>query len=76
MAGQLRQLERKSIEPIALNVKDAKVRAMQFCVSNVIWDEDKIIQIYRRMVEEDLGDPDGTLIFDESAYILKVLFVF
>ena len=71
MAGQLSQLERKSIEPIALNVKDAKVRAMQFFVSNVIWDEEKIIQIYRSMVEEDLGDPDGTLIFDESGFVKK-----
>jgi SRSO17 transposase len=71
MAGQLSQLERKSIEPIALNVKNAKVRAMQFFVSNVIWDEDKIMSRYRRMVEEDLGDPDGTLIFDESGFVKK-----
>jgi SRSO17 transposase len=71
MAGQLSQLERKSIEPIALNVKDAKVRAMQFFVSNVIWDEDKIMSKYRSMVKEDLGDPDGTLIFDESGFVKK-----
>jgi SRSO17 transposase len=71
MAGQLSQLERKSIEPIALNVKDGKVRAMQFFVSNVIWDEDKIMQVYRSMVAEDLGDPDGTLIFDESGFVKK-----
>jgi SRSO17 transposase len=71
MAGQLSQLERKSIEPIALNVKDAKVRAMQFFVSNVIWDEDKIMSKYRSMVEEDLGEPDGTLIFDESGFVKK-----
>jgi SRSO17 transposase len=71
MAGQLSQLERKSIEPIALNVEDAKVRAMQFFVSNVIWDEDKIMSKYRCMVEEDLGDPDGTLIFDESGFVKK-----
>ena len=71
MAGQLSQLERKSIEPIALNVEDAKVRAMQFFVSNVIWDEDKIMSKYRGMVEEDLGDPDGTLVFDESGFVKK-----
>src|SRR3972149_10277748 len=29
MAGQMRPLERKSIEPIAINVEDAKVRAMR-----------------------------------------------
>jgi SRSO17 transposase len=37
MAGQMSQLERKSIEPIAVNVEDAKVRAMQHFVSDVIW---------------------------------------
>ncbi len=68
MAGQLSQLEQKSIEPIALNVKDAKVRGMQFFVSNAIWDEDKIMSKYRSMVKEDLGDPDGILIFDESGF--------
>ena len=71
MAGQLSQLERKSIEPIALNLEDAKVRAMQFFVSNVIWDEDKIMSKYRSMVEEDLGDPNGALIFDESGFVKK-----
>ena len=30
MAGQMSQLERKSIEPIALHVESAKVRAMQY----------------------------------------------
>ena len=29
MSGQMSQLERKSIEPIALNVANAKVRALQ-----------------------------------------------
>ena len=29
MVGQFSELERKSIEPIALNVKEGKVRAMQ-----------------------------------------------
>jgi len=56
MVGQLSQLERKSIEPIAINVENAKVRAMQFFVSNVVWDEPKIMLKYRSMVNEDLGE--------------------
>lgn len=71
MAGQLSQLERKSIEPIALNVEDGKVRAMQFFVSNVVWDNSKILSKYRSMVNEDMGDPDGVLIFDESGFAKK-----
>jgi len=71
MVGQLSQLERKSIGPIAINVENAKVRAMQFFVSNVVWDEPKIMLKYRSMVNEDLGDPDGALIFDESGFVKK-----
>ncbi len=39
MAGQFGALERKSIEPIALQVEDGNVRAMQRFVSDVVWDE-------------------------------------
>ena len=65
MEGQMSQLERKSIEPIAINVKDAKVRAIQHFVSDVIWDDTRILSHYHDMVLEDLGDNDGVLIFDE-----------
>ena len=71
MIGQLSQLERKSIEPIALNVENAKVRAMQFFVSDVIWDDKKILSKYRSMVNNDMGDPAGALIFDETGFIKK-----
>jgi hypothetical protein len=36
LVGRLSPLERKSIEPIALNIENAKVRAMQFFVSDAI----------------------------------------
>ena len=36
MVGQLGQLERKSIEPIALAVEDGRVRAMQRFVSEAV----------------------------------------
>jgi SRSO17 transposase len=71
MAGQMSQLERKSIEPIAVNVEDAKVRAMQHFLSDVIWDEARIISRYHVMAMEDLGDADGVLIFDESGFVKK-----
>jgi SRSO17 transposase len=53
MVGQLSPLERKSIEPIALNIENAKVRAMQFFVSDAIWDDEKILSKYRCMVKGD-----------------------
>ena len=71
MSGQFSELERKSIEPIALNIEDGNVRSMQRFVSDVIWDEEAIIRKYRTMVCEDLGDPDGVLIFDETGFPKK-----
>ena len=71
MAGQMSQLERKSIEPIALNVENATVRSMQHFISSVVWDELGIIARYHAMVSDDLGDSEGVLIFDESGFVKK-----
>ena len=71
MAGQFSPLERKSIEPIALAVKDGNVRAMQRFVSDAPWDDEKMIAKYRNLINDDLGSPDGALIFDESGFIKK-----
>jgi SRSO17 transposase len=71
MAGQMSQLERKSIEPIALNVENARVRAMQHFLSDVVWEEEMILSRYHDMVSEDLGDAEGALIFDESGFVKK-----
>jgi SRSO17 transposase len=71
MVGQLSELERKSIEPIALNVEQASVRSMQRAVSEVFWDEAKILKRHRSMVNEDMGDPNGVVLFDESGFLKK-----
>ncbi len=71
MAGQFSQLERKSIEPIAFAIEGAKVRAMQRFVSDAPWDDEKILYKYRSFVNEDIGHPDGALIFDETGFIKK-----
>ena len=71
MAGQFSPLERKSIEPIALAVKDGNVRALQRFVSDAPWDEDNMITKYRNFVNDDLGSPEGALIFDESGFAKK-----
>jgi SRSO17 transposase len=73
MAGQFSELERKSIEPIALALKDGNVRALQRFVSTAQWDDEKLISKYRSLVNEDIGNPDGALIFDESGFIKKGL---
>jgi len=71
MAGQFSPLERKSIEPIALQVENGDVRSMQRFVSDVVWDEKAMVRKYHALVEEDLGDPEGILIFDESGFAKK-----
>ena len=71
MAGQFSQLERKSIEPIALAIEGGNVRAMQRFVSVAPWDDGKIIFKYRSYTNEDLGSEDGALIFDESGFLKK-----
>ena len=71
MSGQFSQLERKSIEPIAIAVEGGKIRAMQRFVSDAPWDDDKIERKYRSLINEDLGHPDGAIIFDESGFVKK-----
>ena len=71
MVGQFSKLERKSIEPIALAVEDGQVRAIQRAISDTNWDEEKILVKYRSMVNDDMGDTDGVLMFDESGFVKK-----
>ena len=71
MSGQFSQLERKSIEPIAIAMEGGKVRAMQRFVSDAPWDDENIERKYRSLVSEDLGHPDGAIIFDESGFVKK-----
>ncbi len=71
MSGQFSELERKSIEPFALNVEDAKIRAMQRFVSEAPWDEEGIMLNYHSIVNSDLGSSDGALIFDETSFPKK-----
>ena len=71
MVGQFSPLARKSIEPIALQVEGGKVRAMQRLVSEALWDEDAMLETYHRLVQEEMGEPDGVLILDETGFAKK-----
>ena len=73
MVGQFSELERKSIEPIALNVKNGTVRPMQRFISDAEWNDDKILSKYHSLVNEDLGNIESALIFDESGFVKKGL---
>jgi SRSO17 transposase len=71
MVGQLSALERKSIEPIALRIEGGNVRAMQRCLSEVVWDDAQMRHTYHGLVNDDMGEPEGILIFDETGFPKK-----
>jgi SRSO17 transposase len=71
MSGQFSELERKSIEPMALHIEGGNVRSLQRFVSDVVWNQKLILTKYRTMVNEDLGDPEAALIFGETSFPKK-----
>ena len=71
MVGQFSEIERKSIEPIALNVEGGQVRSMQRFISDIYWDEEKMLRKYHRLINEDMSDSEGVLIFDETGFPKK-----
>jgi SRSO17 transposase len=71
MVGQLRPLERKSIEPIALQVPGGNVRGLQRFLSEVVWDEEQMRWNYHQIVAAEMGAPDGVLMFDETGFVKK-----
>jgi len=71
MVGQFSELERKSVEPIALTVEGGNVRSMQRMISDAQWDEDLLLKRYHRLVSDDMGDDNGILIIDETSFVKK-----
>ena len=71
MVGQLSQLDRKSIEPMALEVEGGTIRGMQRFISEVRWDEEQMQWNYHQLVADELGEPEGVLMFDETGFVKK-----
>jgi SRSO17 transposase len=71
MVGQLSPLERKSIEPMALQVEGGTIRGLQRFISDVHWDEAQMQWNYQQLVADALGEPDGVLMFDETGFVKK-----
>jgi SRSO17 transposase len=71
MAGQLSSLERKSIEPMAIPIAGGNIRGMQRFISDDVWKEDEMRQTYHGMVADEMGEPQGMIIFDESGFVKK-----
>src|SRR5439155_5655585 len=71
MVGQFSKLERKSIEPMALHVEGGTIRGLQRFISDVHWDEEQMRWNYHQLVADELGDPEGVLMFDETGFVKK-----
>ena len=71
MVGQFSHLERKSIEPMALQVEGGTIRGMQRFLSDDVWDEEQMLWNYHHLVADAMGAPDGVLMFDESGFVKK-----
>jgi SRSO17 transposase len=66
MVGQVSTLERKSIEPRALEVDGGNVRGLPRVMSDDIWDEAQMRRLDHQLVYDDRGDPAGVVSVDES----------
>jgi SRSO17 transposase len=71
MMGQVSSLERKSIEPIALETQATSIRAMHRSLSDTEWDDAQMRRTYPHLVSEDLGERDGVVMVDESGFAKK-----
>ena len=70
MRGQLGPLERKSIEPIALDA-EVPVRPLQEFLSIHRWDEDVVAFRLRELAVRDHFDPNGIGVIDETSFVKK-----
>ena len=68
--GKLSGLERKTCEPIARRVGE-KRKPIQIFVGAGAWDDEAVMRELRVAVGEKIGDPDGILIVDGSAFVKK-----
>ena len=70
--GLLSDLNRKSIEPIALRYRDEKaVRTMQLFLKDAPWDDVQMKEDYQRRVLNKADDPNGMFTVDGSDFAKK-----
>ena len=67
LLGLLGPLERKSIEPIALE-QEVDVRLLQKFIAASPWEERSILVEHRRHVRETMGSPNVVLILDPTGF--------
>jgi len=70
--GLMSPIERKSMEPIAINLMDThRVRSMQHFVSSGGWDTEALSQTHKEETSKTLASDDGVLSIDSSEFVKK-----
>jgi SRSO17 transposase len=64
LEGQMLEIERKSIEPMAQALEEGNIQAMQQFISVGAWSDAEVIETHQAEVAHTLGRPDGLLIVD------------
>ncbi|HIH62775.1 MAG TPA: IS701 family transposase [Nanoarchaeota archaeon] len=65
LKGLLSDLERKSIEPIALRyLGPSSVRGLQNFMKNALWDDEKMLDIYQKRLSSTVSDPEAMITVD------------
>jgi len=64
--GQLLELERKSIEPMALALEGGDVQGMQQFISVGPWDDERVLEKHQQLVAETLGDAETGVLMRSS----------
>ena len=67
LAGLCSDVKRKNVEAIAC-VHDQQRQGLQKFIGQLPWDERLLIKQLAQQVAAELGQPDGVLIFDSSAF--------
>ncbi|SNQ48132.1 transposase [Frankia canadensis] len=71
VAGLLSRTERKNGWTLAEFSQDAGPQKMQRLLNEYAWDEDAVGDVVRSYVVENLIEPDGVLVLDETGFIKK-----
>lgn len=72
LQGLLSNCERKSIEPIALNLFEKKeVRPLQRFMQNYLWDQECMVKTHQKLLAEKIAIDDGMITLDPSEFPKK-----
>ena len=71
LLGLLSDVDTRSCWQLAEQAGDASPHAMQRLLGEAVWDADKVRDDLRSYVADELGEPDGVLILDDTGDLKK-----